>query len=161
MLDAAERPISFSLSERYGAVDQWQRVLARAERSIARGRSVCLQVAPARIGMFFGLTASANLFMMHPSYRAIAHLPLGERVRRMRDPALRARILAETPVITARASQHPGAGDDRRFRPPCGKMYRMGRIPNYEPGPEPVAHGRGAAHGRSALEQAYEGAIDG
>ena len=32
----------------------------------------------------------------HRSYREIAALPLAERVARMRDPAFRARVLAET-----------------------------------------------------------------
>jgi N-acyl-D-amino-acid deacylase len=36
-------------------------------------------------------------FALNPSYRPLAHLPLAEKVARMRDPALRAQILAEQP----------------------------------------------------------------
>ena len=42
-----------------------------------------------------GFEATFHPFIGFPSYKAIATLPLAERVRRMRDPELRARILSE------------------------------------------------------------------
>jgi N-acyl-D-aspartate/D-glutamate deacylase len=38
----------------------------------------------------------------------------------------------------------------------ASKMYRMGRVPNYEPGPQDSLLGEARANGRTALEQAYE-----
>ena len=56
------------------------------------------QVFPRPIGLVIGLELSGNPFVLYPSYRAIAHLPLAERVAEMRKPEVRERILADTPA---------------------------------------------------------------
>jgi hypothetical protein len=53
---------------------------------------------PRPIGILLGLQGSQNPFSGAPSYKAIAHLPLADRVAAMRDPAVRARILSEDRV---------------------------------------------------------------
>ena len=45
--------------------------------------------------MLFGLQSSLHPFITHPTYRAIADLPLAERVARLREPEVRAALLAE------------------------------------------------------------------
>ena len=90
------RPLSISTMQRDHAPNQWRQILARAERAVERGLDVRCQVGARGIGVLLGLEATFHPFMGFPSYKAIAHLPLAERVARMRDPELRARILAET-----------------------------------------------------------------
>ena len=64
-----------------------------------------------------GLELSRNPFQTHPSYRAIAQLPLAERLARLRQPEVRAAILSETPTAT---------DDPLFFRPNYDKMYLLG-----------------------------------
>ena len=82
--------------QRDHAPDQWRRIFARVEQRGARGLDMRCQVGARGIGVLLGLEATFHPFMGFPSYKAIAHLPLAERVARMRNPELRARILAET-----------------------------------------------------------------
>jgi N-acyl-D-amino-acid deacylase len=67
----------------------------RLEREAANdGLEIRAQVAPRPVGMFYGLDLSFHPFAFHPSYKAIAHLPLAERVARMKDPHFRAQLLS-------------------------------------------------------------------
>ena len=50
------------------------------------------------IGLVIGLELSGNPFVMYPSYREIADLPLAERVAEMRKPEVRERILNDKPA---------------------------------------------------------------
>jgi N-acyl-D-aspartate/D-glutamate deacylase len=107
------------------------------------------QVAPRPVGMFYGLDLSLHPFSSHPSYKAIAGLPLAERVDRMRDPAFRAQLLAETaedsnPVTLAliNAFRHTGEWEDGR--------------PNYEPDRASSMEARAQAAGQSVEEFAYD-----
>ena len=47
--------------------------------------------------MMFGLESSLHPFIGHPSYREIADLPLSERVKIMKDPAFKEKLLNEKP----------------------------------------------------------------
>jgi hypothetical protein len=59
------------------------------------GLPLYLQAAPRGIGVINGLDASFHPFMGFPGYKEVAHLPLAERAAALRDPARKARILAE------------------------------------------------------------------
>ncbi|MBV9511798.1 MAG: hypothetical protein JO303_16115 [Caulobacteraceae bacterium] len=48
--------------------------------------------------MLYGLDLSFHPFVLKPSFQPLAHLPLPQKVERMRDPALRARLLSEDSV---------------------------------------------------------------
>ena len=67
------------------------------EKANAAGGDVTAQLLPRPIGLIIGLQLTANPFVLYPSYREIAHLPLAERVAEMRKPEVRARILADKP----------------------------------------------------------------
>ena len=130
------RPLSISTMQRDHAPDQWKKILSRAERAVARGLDVRCQVGARGIGVLLGLEATFHPFMGFPSYKAIAHLPLAERVTAMRDPALRARMLGET--------SDKVAGDGTAIPPLADfflanlhlvgmRLWRMGEAPDYEP----------------------------
>ncbi len=137
MAEAAPgRPLSISLSQRDQEPEQWRRILARVEAATAAGHLMRVQVAPRGIGVILGLTATFHPFVGHPSYRAIAHLPLAERVAQLRNPAFRQRLLTE-PIgrVSGEGSSIPPLVDlllsmiDRiSFR-----MFRLGERPDYEP----------------------------
>src|SRR6185437_9427846 len=85
--------------------------------------------------LLLGLELSRNPFQTHPSYRAIAGLPLGERLMRLRQPEVRAAILSETATST----------DDPLF-------FR----PDYEQPPENALGAQARRQGRQPEALAYE-----
>ena len=93
------------------------------------------------MGLLLGFELSRNPFQTHPSYRAIAHLPLAERLVQLRKPEVRAAILSETPTTT---------DDPLFFRPNYDKMYLLGDPPDYEQPPETCARRASAPRGARA-----------
>ena len=136
MAVASGRPLSISTMQRDHAPDQWRQILARADRAVARGLDVRCQVAARGIGVLLGLEATFHPFMGFPSYKAIAHLPLAERVARMRDPELRARILAETSdKVAGDGTPIPPLADFflANLAKVAMRIYPMAARPDYEP----------------------------
>ena len=84
------RPVNFSLLL---PDNDYVDLLHEAARE---GLTICAHFAPRPTGVLFGLDLSYHPFSLHPSYRGIAHAPLAEKVRRMRDPAFRRQLLSET-----------------------------------------------------------------
>lgn len=92
------RPLTFSLAEVNEAPEMFRLALDLvAEANRRPGVSLSAQTFPRPIGLLFGLELSLHPFKLHPSYKAIDHLPLAKRVEEMRKPAVRARILSEQP----------------------------------------------------------------
>jgi N-acyl-D-aspartate/D-glutamate deacylase len=76
---------------------RWREEMERAAEWRTKGAKVVPLVAGRPFGVLFGLEVR-NPFRLRPSYEAIAHLPVAERIRAMRDPATRGRILSEEPA---------------------------------------------------------------
>ena len=93
-----------------------------------------------------GLETSSNPLIGLPSYDAIAHLPLSERVTRMRNPEVRARIVAEMPAEDSNHFNIPTAG--------YATLFPLGNPPNYEPVREMCLEEIARREGKS-LQAAY------
>jgi N-acyl-D-aspartate/D-glutamate deacylase len=117
------RPITFALIQHDLDPDQWKKMLDLVTEAYARGIPVRPQIAGRPAGLLLGLQ-TFHALRDRPSYREIELLPLSEKVARLRDPALRARILAESPNSDSRMS-FIGLGLDRTFP--------LGDPPDYEP----------------------------
>jgi len=150
MLRVAENtrcPVSFSITQNDKAPQRWRQTLAEINEAAARGLSVTAQIAARPVGLMLGLELSRNPFQTHPSYRAIADLPLTERVARLRQPEVRAAILSENATAT---------DDPLFFRPNYDKMYLLGNPPDYEQPPENTLGARARREGRQPEELAYD-----
>ena len=95
-----ERRLTFSLMQMPEAPDKWLQILTDAEKAAAEGMPLTAQVCGRPVGVFSGLELSTNPFTFCPSYKAIAGLPLAERVAKMRDPEVRAQITSEYPTTS-------------------------------------------------------------
>ncbi len=147
--ESSGRPVSFTLLEVPGQPGAgWRHHLAGLEQAAADGLTMRGQVAPRPVGMFFGLDLSLHHFSSHPSYKAIAELPLAERVAILRDPAFRAKLLAEQPEDSNPTTLMLIAA----FR----AAYQWDQLPNYEPRREDRVDARAEAAGRSLDEYAYD-----
>src|ERR1700694_5535681 len=106
MLRVAEKtqcPISFSVTQADKAPRRWRQTLDSINEASARGLSITAQIAARPVGLLLGLELWRNPFQTHPSYRAIAKLPLAERLARLRQPEMRGAI----PRATAAADAEP------------------------------------------------------
>jgi N-acyl-D-aspartate/D-glutamate deacylase len=90
--------------------------------------------------MLFGLQSSLHPFFTHPTYRAMADLPLAERVARLRDPQVRAALLAEEPH-----TRNPIA---RGLMSRWSQIFPLGDPPDYEPPASASVEAVAAAAGR-------------
>jgi N-acyl-D-aspartate/D-glutamate deacylase len=95
MARTAQRPLSMTWLQREPGAEQWKQIRARAENANAHGVAMRLQTAARGIGVINGLDASFHPFMGFPTYKSLAHLPLAERAAQMRQPEIKARMLAE------------------------------------------------------------------
>ncbi|MBI2766701.1 MAG: amidohydrolase family protein [Chloroflexi bacterium] len=122
------RPLSVSLLQADQAPDKWRSILSMIEQAAAEGVDMKAQVCARPVGLLLGLQGSLNPFMLTPAYRSIAKLSLAERVARMRDPELRARIIDEY-------SEGIGASPAVAASRSLDKIFNLGDPPNYEPDP--------------------------
>ncbi|WP_395308460.1 amidohydrolase family protein [Mycobacterium sp. AMU20-3851] len=118
----------------------------------ADGPTVTAQIFPRPIGLVLGLGLSGHPFVLYPSYRELAHLPLAERVAEMRKPEVRERILNDTPA----GDGHPLMFAAQAFE----WMFPLEDPPNYEPDRADSIAERARARGVSPLEEAYDRVLD-
>jgi N-acyl-D-aspartate/D-glutamate deacylase len=142
------RPLSFTLLDLSVYPGRWETLLREVERANRDGLAIRGQVSGRPVAILYGLELSFHPFSTCPSYRAIADLPLGQKLERLRDPALRARLLKEEPVYS-----NPNM---LAFMRNVANMFVLGDPPNYTPPAGERLDARAAALGVSPLELAYD-----
>ena len=153
LVQVSGRPMSFSLAQRHSAPDVWRKLLALVDEAQARGLAIVAQVAPRPIGVLLGLQGSRNPFSGCASYQAIHALPLAERVGLLRQPALRAALLAEL----AQANERKSPRDPLIPRLSAfDRIYEFGDPPDYEPPAERSVTAIAQRLGQTAAEAAYD-----
>ncbi len=148
VIEACGRPAVFTLTQRHSRPDVWRDLLRHADKAAADGLPIRPVVAPRAIGVLLGLAGSQNPFSGCPTYKAIAHLPVAERARRMADPTVRAKILSEDP---RKDSTFP-----LFHRLDFSFMFRFGNPPDYQPKKEDSIEAIAARENRSPPEVAYD-----
>jgi len=141
-------PMTLPLAQMHSNPDGWRDLMSRIEKANADGVRITAQALPRGIGLLFGLELSAHPFCLAPSYREIEHLPLAERLARMRDPELRERILTDKPgevlsPLTAFVDRYEN-------------MFEINYPLNYEPDPQNSVAARAARLGVSPQSLAYD-----
>ena len=157
------RPLSVSLMQRDLIPSQWRDILRRVDAANARGLDLRVQVAPRGIGVLLGLEATFHPFIGFPTYKTFAHLPLAERVREMRRPEVRARILAEkSDKIAGDGSPVPPLADRLlgMIEMISLRMFPLGRVPEYEPPFEASIGARALATKKPPLECIYDALLE-
>ncbi|MGZ3473511.1 MAG: N-acyl-D-amino-acid deacylase family protein [Polyangiales bacterium] len=152
--------LSISLSQRDMAPMQWRRILERVEKS---PHPINVQVGARGIGVMLGLEATFHPFIGFPSYKAIANLSLEERVRTMRDPEFKKRILSEkSDKVAGDGSPIPPLADMllARIELVAMRLFRLGENPRYEPTLEDSLYAEAQKHGKSALEAIYDALLE-
>ena len=141
------RPVTFGCLQNDLYPEQWRELIERAEAARAEGAVVVPQVAGRPACLLFGFTSSVHPFITHKAYRAIADLPLPERVAALRTPEVREAILSEK-------VQRSGFG--AFLLSSFHKLFPLGDPPDYEPAPEQSVAAIAAREGRTPEEVTYD-----
>jgi N-acyl-D-aspartate/D-glutamate deacylase len=145
MVEVSGRPMSISVAQNDRVPNQWRRLLDLIGEAVDAGLPMTAQVPPRAIGILLGLQATFHPFISSAHYKEIEALPLSERVERMRDPKLKAKILAD--------KTSPGLAEvTSRFE----RIFELGDPPDYEPAPEDSITARAEARGMTPGELAYD-----
>ena len=145
------RPVTFALNQNDVDKDLWRALLRQVDCARAEGAELRPQVGSRATTLLIG-HQTFHPFLYRASYKRIAELPLAERVARLRDPALRAAILAEKSEF-----------DDPRLavvihliENRLDKVFPLGDPPDYEPGPEKSIAALARGEGRDPYEVLYD-----
>ncbi len=145
MVEVSGRPMSISLLQSDAAPEAWRHWLGILAESNAAGLPMKAQVAARAVGLLLGLDATMNPFCSHPSWAPLAALPRAERLARLRDAAVRARLLAEKP---ADGVAWLVWGFER--------LFALGDPPDYEPTPGQSVAAEAARRGVDPAELVYD-----
>ncbi|GFG52727.1 amidohydrolase [Mycolicibacterium agri] len=145
-------PVTFTLAIGNAGPAFFEDALKMVEKANANGGDISAQIFPRPIGLVIGLELSGNPFVMYPSYRAIADLPLAERVAEMRKPEVRQRILSDKPA----SDGHPLMFAVQAW----DWIFPLGDPPNYEPDRSESIAARARARGVDPIEEAYDRLLD-
>lgn len=124
------RPAWFLLTDRHSEPGRWRRLLAGVHAARAQGGNVTAQVACRPVGVLLGIGATLNPFSVIEGYQPLRALSPEVRLARMRDPAVRAEILAGTVSQAALDRLSPSrVSATTRWE----RMYVFGPEIDYEP----------------------------
>ena len=118
------RPVSFALLQ----IDQeprlWKEILDIVDESRDEGSMLRPQVGSRPTMLLIGLQTFSP-YSFRPTFAALADLPLEERVRELRKPEVKAKILTEAPVDEEPLLSFVLSG--------MHKIFVLGEVPDYEP----------------------------
>src|SRR5579885_1460779 len=144
------RPVSFIPVHlaRNNMIDG-RELLAEIRRLNREGAHLVPQVAARPPSLLMSLRGTAHPLIMHPTYRSMDNLPFAEKLARLRDPQVKARILAEG----AELKLGPNAEMlTRRF----DNFFQLGDPPDYEPAAEMSIAARARREGKTPEELTYD-----
>ena len=153
------RPVTFTLVQSPD-YDQnlWREILDMTAHANASGAQMHPQVSSRPIGFVTGLS-SYHAFQRRPTYMALAHLPLSERVKEMAKAEVKAAILSEADVPVA----EPGSMANLfgLFQMAAPMIYPLADPVDYEPTMDQMLGARMAATGREPLDVLYDFLLEG
>ena len=142
------RPVVFSCTQRHDRPDFWKDLMEMARQAQKEGLPIRPVVTPRPIGLLLGLNGSQNPFSGTDTYKALAELPLKQRIVEMRKKEIKKQILSEDPIA--------GSTFPLINRIGYSQMYRFGSPPNYNPRQEDSIENLACINGLSAAEMAYD-----
>jgi N-acyl-D-aspartate/D-glutamate deacylase len=144
------RPVTFLVMQSHVAPDRWRHQMEVSRAARADGVPIYPQVASRCFGMLIGHQSRANPFRTRPTYQALLDLPFDERVARLKDPDIRAKILLEgqgpvTPGTMSSAMAHA-----------IPHVFPLGDPPDYEPTADSAVGARAVRERRTPDEVVYD-----
>lgn len=149
LVEKSGRPASFTMVQENAKPDKWRDVMAEVNKSNEDGLTLKAQIFPRPVGLILGFNLSINPVSLCPSYKALEKLPVEERMRELRKPEVREKLLGEA----QNKATMPILAMGRQF----DLMYPLDlENPNYEPDPETSFAAMASKRNTSALEMSYD-----
>ena len=139
---------TFTLLDLAPTPELWSDQLKRIEKAQQSGLDIRGQVISRPVGILMGHPASMHSFYARPTYKALADLPWNEKIKKLRDPAIKARILQEE-------SDHPHVFVEI-FEKRLRNMYPLQDPIEYLPRREDSVTAMAAREGREPEEWLYD-----
>ncbi len=146
VVERCRRPLAITILQVDRAPDGWRRILDHIAEANRDGLPIIGQTLTRATGVLLGFEISINPFSGRPSWEAIAHLPLAEKLQTLRQPAFRARLIAEECANASLA---------RRVSS-WNRLYPLGTPPNYEPSDDQSVAAIAACEGKTPEDVAYD-----
>ena len=143
---AAGRPMTTTILQRDNKPEEWRRITGWIAEANKAGDIMLGQVLTRATGILLGFEISQNPFLGRASWAEVADLPFERKIAALRDPELRARLLAETcpdAVLARRVSR-------------WDRIFPLQDPPNYEPDPADSIAAHAAREGRDPAAVAYD-----
>jgi len=143
--------VTYSLLQSPLQPGNWIKLLNLTAQARAEGASIAAQIACRPTGLVLGWQSTVHPFVGRQTYRDIASLPFEARLEKLKDPAVRAAILADPSKKMGPLGAIMTQGFDRMFRlqQPDGAL-------DYEPSAEDSIAALARANGRSPDEIVYD-----
>jgi N-acyl-D-aspartate/D-glutamate deacylase len=136
----------------YHTSDQWERVqaqLAFVAQANEEGAQLMAHVGARPVNVLMSYHGTVHPFFMHQNFGPLMALSPEERIEKLRDPAVKAAILAEpTPVMGIEVAD--------RMATDFELMFELGEDPDYEQGADQSIAAKAKAAGVTAEEYAYD-----
>ncbi len=142
-------PVSVAVLQNDFTPESWREVLDRVSQANAEGAQLVAQVSGRTTGVLMCLEGTMTPFHGRPTFHEVLTLPLEERVARLRDPKIRARILQERLDPSVPPFVHFVASS-------WHKMYPFTDSTDYEPEASESLAARAARQGVAPEELAYD-----
>jgi N-acyl-D-aspartate/D-glutamate deacylase len=144
--EASGRPLSLTLLQHEHLPDRWRRVMEHMHNATDAGLKMKAQVGSRPVALIFSFALSLCPFTQLPSFEALKNLSPEDRLKQLRDPTVREKILAEEhtePMFKRRVANFEN-------------LYPLGDPPDYEPAPEDSIAGRARRAGQEPAAFAYD-----
>jgi N-acyl-D-amino-acid deacylase len=142
-------PVSMNLVQNDFAPEHWREVLDGIDTANTEGAKLIAQVSGRTTGMLMCLEGSITPFSGRATYGVMQKLPLAERMEKMKDPEIRAKILAERIDPDASRFVHFILNS-------WHKMFAFGEPLDYEPTADQSLAAKAEIAGCSPQEMAYD-----
>jgi N-acyl-D-amino-acid deacylase len=152
---ASGRPLTYSLAQVASDPGDFDMMLQASRKAYAAGLRIHPQISTRGAGLLSMLNGY-HVFLMRPSYRAIEHLPLAERVQAMRDPRRRAAILRESDDVGDYAQQPAVLRLLHHLPKELPGAYVLSSPLDYEPTPDRLVGALAKAAGKTPEEYIYD-----
>jgi N-acyl-D-aspartate/D-glutamate deacylase len=142
------RPLSYALIQHDQDPKLYARMLELGAAAAKEGSTIVPQVAGRPTSMLMGWQATVHPFIENPTFKAMESLPWPEKLARLRDPAVRERMLTEEvefsePIVGFIASSFH-------------KLFPLGDPPEYEPTADQSVEAIASREGRNPKAVAYD-----
>ncbi|MCC6918111.1 MAG: amidohydrolase family protein [Alphaproteobacteria bacterium] len=144
------RKLSFTVQQNDDAPDRWRHIFKEIDAMRASGLDVSAQVAPRPVGALLSFSSTTNPFIVTSTYRRIANGDnIEARLAALRDPAIKAQILAEHEHVNM-------TGNAGALTKGYARMFRLTDPVDYEPRSENSLQAEADRAGRNVHDFVYD-----